>query len=551
MARRKTTISAKWKKLMQLIPGYDPIATAPPGYWFDVETAETYCDFFPEMLQHVKGPKGGEPFVLEPWQQAMTGCLFGWKRPDGTRRYRTLFDYVPRKNGKTPWAAGVVIAVMIIDDEMGMEIYSGASDIEQAALVFQYAQGMVLREPMLKERLKIFTATKTFEYAAKYAYYRVLSGDKGTNKHGKNVYLGILDETHAHKSPELIDVIQTGTAARTQPLIIHTTTADWLRESVCNELYDYACNVRDRVIDDPHFLPVIYEAVQPDSEEPDELWWTKEEVWKQANPNYGISVQKSYIEEACKEAINTPRKRNTFKRLHLNIRTGQDTDWLGLEKWDACLDKTLDLGSLKGEKCYGGLDLASNEDFIALVLYFPNQQTYIPYFWLPLDTVRKRVEKSGVPYNLWVDQGYIQTTPGNVADYDYIRTAINELRDEYLFQQIAIDRHNATHLMTQLGEDGFDVVPFGQGFLSMSAPSKELERLVIGGQLRHDGNPVMRWQASHIAIDMDPAGNIKPSKKTSSEKIDGFVALVEAIGIAMVAETEKRSVYETRGLIRL
>lgn len=542
---------------MELIPGYDPIATAPKGYWFDVETAEMYCDFFPEVLKHVKGKKGGEPFVLEPWQQAKTGCLFGWKRPDGLRRYRTLFDYVPRKNGKTPWSAGVVLATLILDDEPGMEVYSGACDVEQASLCWQYAYGMLLSDEELTKRIKPYTTRRVFEYLEKFAYYTVLSGDKGTNKHGKNVHLGILDETHAHKSPELIDTIATGTAARTQPIIIHTTTADWLQESVCNELYDYACSVRDGIISDPHFLPVIYEAIPPSQEETgaDELWWTHEDVWKIANPNYGVSVEPSYIREECQRAIEVPRLRNRFKRLHLNIRTGQDTAWFGLEAWDACYDPTLTAEDLHGERCFAGLDLATVSDLCALVLWFPVQRAVVPFFWLPQETVSKRTERAKVPYYQWAQDGSIMITPGNVVDYDAIRDFISGdegIIHTYDITELAIDRWNSTQLQTQLMGDGLEVVPFGQGYASMSAPSKELERLITSKELRHMGHPVMRWMASHVATEEDPAGNLKPSKKHSSEKIDGIVSLIMALGRSMVDEgPEGPSVYEERGILVL
>lgn len=548
-------IPAKWKKLMVLIPGYDAIATAPPGAWFDVKAAEDAVDFFHLCLQHVKGHKGGQPFLLEPWQQAITGCMYGWKREDGTRRYREVFYYVPRKNGKTPWAGGIILKTLICDDEPGMDLFSAASDKDQATLCFRYVHGMILQEPKLKECLKVYTAMKSVEYLEKFAYYHVLSGVPDT-KHGLNVHLAVIDETHAHKSPDLIDVLETGTAARRQPLIIHTTTADWLRDSVCNEKYEQACKVRDGIIANPEFLPVIYEAVPPEDEEADPLWWTHEAVWKQANPNYGISVEPSYIANECQKAIDIPRRRNTFKRLHLNIRTGQDTAWFGEETWDGCYDPTLHADDLRGQACFAGLDLASTSDLCALVLYFPEHHAVLPYFWLPQETIVKRYERSGVTYPLWVDEGHIMVTPGDVTDYDAIRTMItggddlgDGLMQHFNIRELAIDRWNSTQLQTQLQGDGLEVVPYGQGFASMSAPSKELERLLVGKQLRHDGSPVMRWMASHVAVEMDAAENLKPSKKKSGEKIDGIVSLIMAIGRSLVAEEPPGpSVYSTRGI---
>jgi phage terminase large subunit-like protein len=397
----------------------------------------------------------------------------------------------------------------------------------------------------------VYTATKVVEYLERFAYYKVLSA-LPQSKHGLNVHLAVIDETHAHKDPDLMDVLMTGTAARKQPLIIHTTTADWLRESICNEKYEYACRVRDGVIQDPAFLPVIYEAVPPADEENDPLWWTKEAVWRQANPNYGVSVEPDYIQRECQRAIESPRLRNTFLRLHLNVRTGQEDVWFGLEAWDACYDPALDLASLEGQPCFAGLDLASTSDLCALVLWFPAQKTFLPFFWLPRETVQKRFERSAVPYPQWVDEGYIQATPGNVADYDFIRAQIIALGEQYKIREIAVDRWNSTQLQTQLGGDGFDVVPFGLGYASMNSPSKELERLVTAREIRQDGNPVMRWQASHVAIEEDPAGNIKISKRRSAEKIDGFTALILGIGRSLVAEAPAGpSIYEKRGVMVL
>lgn len=564
--RKHPDISPHWRKLMKLIPGYDPIATAPPGYWFDEERAEKAIEVFqgdddgPGLLYHVKAFTG--PFYLEPWQQAVTGCIFGWRTPENLRRYREVWFYVPRKNGKTPWAGGIVVVVLMTDEEPGIEAYSAASDRDQAALVYNYVHGMILTEPILKERLKVYTALKSIEYQEKFHSYKVLSGIP-ESKHGLNVHLGIIDETHAHKTPDLMDVIMTGTAARKQPLIIHTTTADFMRESVCNEKYEYACKVRDRVIDDPAFLPVIYEAKEPEDEEKDPLWWTKEKVWKQANPNYGVSVEPDYIKRECQRALDSPRLRNTFKRLHLNIRTGQENAWFGIEKWDACYDSDLSPEDLEGKPCFAGLDLASVSDLCALALWFPDDHAVLTWFWLPEETARERFEKASVPYPQWIDEGHIIATEGNVADYDRIRRMISGvdtfgkkhddcLVNQYHIRELAIDRWNANQITTQLMGDGIEVIPFGQGFASMSAPSKELERLITAQSLRHNGNPVMRWMASHIAIDQDAAGNIKPSKKHSNEKIDGFSALIMSIGRAIIDEGEEGpSIYEKRGVITI
>ena len=551
LTTRQKTIPKKWARLLGLLPGYDSIATAPEGYWFNTKAAQLAIDFFPECLQHVKGELGGQPFALLPWLQSVTAAIYGWMTPEGLRRYREVLVYVPRKNAKTMWSAGVVVKTLIMDPEPGIEAYSAASDRSQAALTYNYVRGMIEQEESLSTRLKVYTSLKSVEYAAKYGTYLALSSIP-KSKHGFNPHLVINDELHAHKSPELVDVLSTGTGARTQPLIIHTTTADWLRESLCNEKYEYGCKVRDRVIDDSSFLPVIYEARPPEDEQDRPLWWTDEAVWWQANPSLGASLSLEYLRRECKRALELPRFRNTFKRLHLNIRTGQDTEWIGLEAWDRCKDETLDADALIGQRCFAGFDLATVHDLTAFVLWFPEESTFLSWFWLPRDTVSKRLDSSGVPYQAWVDMGLITLTPGNVTDYKWVEQDIFRIAETYDLQSIAIDRFNSTGTQTALSEEGLSVIPFGQGTGSMSAPSKEFERMVVGQTLRHDGNAVMRWMVSHVAVDMNPAGDIKPNKDRSAEKIDGVVALIMAIGRALVTpETQGGSVYDERGLLVL
>ncbi len=467
-------LPAKWQKLLRLIPGYDSAATAGDA-WFDVEAAQHALDFFPQCLTHVKGAKGGQPFVLEPWQQAMTANIFGWKRPSGLRRYREVFLYVPRKNGKTPYASGLVLYVLNCDDEAGAEIYSAAADRDQATLVYAHAKGMVLQEPELARRNKIYETAKAIVREETQSSYKVISADANT-KHGFNSHMVVIDELHAQPNRELVDVLMTSTGARRQPLILHTTTSDFERPSICNEKYDYACKVRDGIIDDPSFLPVIY-AAQLDQD------WTDPAVWAAVNPNLGVSLSLEYMQRECKRAQETPSFQNTFKRLHLNIKTEQDVRWLAIEAWDACLSDTIDDDELRPFPCFAGLDLASTADLCALALYFPDLHAVRAYFWLPEETADLRLQRARVPYPAWIQQGYITATEGNVADYDRIRLDINALATQFNIKELAYDRWGAMQLITQLQGDGITsapdgLVPYGQGFASMSAPAKELERLI-------------------------------------------------------------------------
>jgi phage terminase large subunit-like protein len=523
------SIPPKWLELFKLIPGYDPVATAPPGWWFDAPLAEKVVRFFASMLKHVEGALAGKPFVLEPWQAAHIGCAFGWKRPDGTRRYREVFDYEPRKNGKTAKLGGLINYVAFCDHEAGAQIYSAAAEREQAALVYRQAKGMVVQNKELHSNSRIYVALKSIEFPNSVTY-KALSADADT-KHGFNTHLVVVDELHAQPNRELVDVLVTSTGSRRQPLIWYITTADFNRPSICNEKHDYACKVRDGIINDPSFLPVIYGA-EPDDD------WTDPAVWRKANPNLGVSVSLEYLERECKKAQETPAYENTFRRLHLNQRTETDTRAIQMERWDAIKD-AVDEEALLSRECYGGLDLSMTTDLSAFVLLFPaldgNGYDVLPFFWAPRENARLRERRDRVPYETWARQGHLKLTEGNVIDYDVIREDIGRLRDRFNIREIAADRWNATQIITQLQGDGFEIVAYGQGYKDMTAPTKELLKLVTEGTLRHGGHPLLRWCASNTATEQDAAGNLKPSKKKSTERIDGVVSLVMALGRAMLA----------------
>lgn len=529
-------IPKEWKKLLRMIPDYDPIETA--GHCvFDVDAAQAALDFFPDWLKHVKGKTwAGKPFELENWQGAIVANIFGWKRPDGTRRYREVFLYVPRKNGKTCLAAGILVCIMFTDGEPGAEIYSAAADREQAGLVFEQVEGMIKQEKELRGRSTIYTKSITLNDGS--GTYKKISADANT-KHGYNVHLAIVDELHAQPNRDLVDALITATASRTQPLIMHVTTADFDRPSICNEKHDYATKVRDSVIDDEAFLPIVYE-VEIDED------WHDQKVWAKANPNMGVSFTKDYMVRAHKKAIEVPTEENTFKRLKLNLRTEQAVRWIPLDKWDKCamLDES-DFGLVKW---YGGLDLSSTTDITAFVLYSPENDCVVPYFWVPEDSAHMRERRDRVPYVTWSRQGLIKLTEGNVVDYNVVREDIKKAGKKFNIVDIAVDRWQAQQLMTDLTDDGFEVTPFGQGFQSMSLPTKELEKLIIGGDLRHGGNDVLRWMASNVCVETDAAENLKPSKKKSTQRIDGIVALIMAIGRAISPDESGTSVYEKRGV---
>ena len=275
-------------------------------------------------------------------------------------------------------------------------------------------------------------------------------------------------------------------------------------------------------------------------------------MWRSANPNLDVSLKLDYLQQQCKKAQNQPSFENTFKRLHLNIKTSQDVIWISMQAWDKC-DGEVDAEALKGRKCYPAIDLSSTRDTSCLILAFPLDDdilALLPFFWIPADSAHEREKRDRVPYNTWARQNLLDKTPGNVIDYRYIRARINELSKLYDFQEIAFDPWNARQLATQLEEeDGFSLVEFRQGFYSMNEPSKEFERRVLQRKIRHGGHPVLRWQASNVMVMTDPSGNIKPVKPEhkDAKKIDGIVASVMAVGRAML-NVEKTSVYEDRGI---
>jgi len=537
-------------EVIKLVPEYDPYAGA-DAYRFDEYIAADAVNFFQRKLAHVKGELAGKAFKLELWEQAIVANLFGWlSKETGYRRYREAFVEIGRKNGKTPLAAGIILYALFEDGEPGAEVYGAASEYKQASLVFTHAWGMVRQEDSLADRVKIFKGqVKAIELGQPgdpdYGIYRVICSDALT-AHGFNTHIAVIDELHTQPDSELVEALMTSTGARRQPLIIYITTSDFERESsICNEKEDYAIKVRSGVVEDPTFLPVVYQADKDDD-------WTLEETWLKANPNFGISVSREYIERACKLAQESPRHENAFKRLHLNIRTEQDVRWLSMDKWDAC-DTPLILDDLVGCECFAGLDLSSTIDISALVLAFRKErygQVFVlPFFWVPGESARIREKRDRAPYSVWQREGLVTFTDGDVVDYGVIRAKVNELGKIYNIREIAIDRWNATQLSTELTGDGFEVVPFGQGFASMSSPSKEFEALVLSRNLVHGGNAALRWMASNVAAEIDAAGNIKPSKKKSTERIDGIVALIMAIGV-MIAKPEKKvSKYETQDVL--
>lgn len=511
-------------------------------FFFDDKAANKAISFIEKFCTHTKGDLAGEPLLLEPFQKKIVGDLFGWKnKKTNLRQYKVALIQLPRKNGKTTLAAGIICYCLFSLKERGNELYAAAGDRGQANIIFSIVSQMVLQNQHLSERANVFRNSIVNE--SKGNYFQAISSDSKT-KHGFSAGVVVMDELHVQKNRDLYDTLLTSTGARSEPLFISITTSGYDKQSIGYEIYSYAKKVKDKVIKDDSFYPCIFEADKDDD-------ITLESTWIKANPNYGVSLRKDYMQRESQRAKDVPSYLNTFKRLHLNIWTDSHSAWLTSGEWDAC-HQDFDYSILEGKECWGGLDLASTRDLTAFVLLFnvDGKFVFIPYIFIPEENAKKRSERDGVDYVSWLRDKHIYATSGDVADYSFIRAKINELSLKYRIQSVCYDRWGASQLIVDLGNDGCNLDPFGQGFVSMSMPTKTLEAEILAKNIIHNNNPCMNWCMSNVALQEDPAGNIKIAKNKSKEKVDPVVALVMALGCHLTTESGD-SVYDTREVIVL
>ena len=515
---------------------------------FDEEKAKRTVDFI-NCLKHTKGKWRGQPFELLPWQETIIRDVFGTVKENGYRQYNTAYVEIPKKNGKSELAAGVALYMTCGDNEWGAEVYGCASDRQQASIVFDVAVDMVEQCPALKKRIKPVMSVKRLVYKPTNSFYQVLSAEAYT-KHGLNVHAVIFDELHSQPNRELFDVMTKGSGdARTQPLFFLITTAGTDRHSVCFEQHQKAEDILQGRKIDPTFYPVIYGAS-------DDADWSSEDVWKKANPSLGHTIDIEKVRNAYLSAKDNPAEENIFRQLRLNQWVKQSTRWMQMEKWDACAFP-VDERELLGRECYGGLDLSSSIDITAFVLVFPpgndtEKYIFLPYFWIPEENMIRRVRRDHVPYDVWEKQGFLHTTEGNVIHYGFIENFIDDLGKKFHIKEIAFDRWGAVQMVQNLEGLGFTVVPFGQGFKDMSPPTKRLMELVLEKNIAHGGHPVLRWMMDNIFVRTDPAGNIKPDKEKSTEKIDGAVATIMGLDRAIRnSGISMGSVYDERGILTI
>lgn len=515
------------------------------GAWFDHAAADAAVAFFHTYLHHTEAEWWGRPFMLAPWQEHdVIRPAFGWKRADGSRLVRQLYLEVPRKNGKTELAAGIALLLLVADGEMGGQVYSMAVDKDQAKIVFSKAGQMVALSPDLAAATEVY---KTSLFVPELmGSFKPLSARPGS-KHGFSPSGAVADELHEWPNGELHDVVHKGTGARRQPMEVLITTAGEPGVGYGWEMHEYALAVRDGAIEDPSFLPVIYAADPADD-------WTDPATWRKANPNYPTSPKHEYLAGEVAKAQGRIDREGDFKRFHLNLWNAQKAGGIDMAKWDACRVRPVSLGSLMGRKLWLGLDLSATTDLTALAAVAEAEDGYDVWwrFWLPRGkpgALERRVKADRVPYDRWIDEDLVIATEGDAVDYDAVRATITgavphashegpplmELAD---VRGCAIDRWNAMQIATQLQGDGLEVVFFGQGFASMSGPTKALDRLLTAGSLNHGGNPVARWMAQNTELLHDGHDNykpVKPDRRRSGKRIDGIVAEIMALGLAEAA----------------
>jgi len=548
------TAGKDWRALLRKLPGYDPFRTSQPCLRWDVYKAVQSIGFFHEYLRHIKGEWGGGSIWLEQWQQAWLANLRGWLREDGTRRYRRFLLYIARKNAKTTLSAGLALDIMCNDGEPGAELYCAASDRDQASLLFNLAKSMIAAEPELGNVCE--NRQYTVVHPGTQSVLKVLSAVPDS-KHGFNAHFVLVDELHAQRNRELYDVLSTSTASRRQPLMGAITTADHERPSLCNELHTHAREVIAGRVDDWQFLPAVWEAKKDDP-------ITSPRTWAKANPNLGVSVKTDYLETEAERAEREPTYRNTFKKLHLNIRTEQAEAWLSGEQWDACGPSSPAVrdalrAEQVGEGATGaigiGIDLANTEDWAAMVAVWPIEDDcgrqrirMRSWFWIPSETVQRR-EEQGTPVRAWREITNLKVTDGTHTDYAVMHQDILHTCQDAGVVSPHFDPFNAIHLAQDLQKEGLDPVMFHQGNRNMNAPTRHIETLVSTRALLHEGCPVMAWMIGNTVMERDTLDQVRPSKRRSAEKIDGTIALAVAIGAMLGGEDPETSVYNDRGLL--
>lgn len=515
-------------------------------YWYDWYEADRVVRFFETQLILIEGEWAGRPFLLEDWQKRHLRQVFGWKRQDGSRRYRYWFLAIPRKNAKSTLCAGIALYLLYADGEPGAQVYSAAGDSDQAKVVFRIAKAMMMANKKMRSLGKPLYAQ--IDLPSVNSFYKAISAEAYT-KHGMNAHGIVMDELHVQPNRELFDTLTTSTGSRRQPLTVVITTAGDNVKSFCYEEWEHALRVASGEEKDESMYVAIYAADKNDD-------WRNPAVWRKSNPNFGISIKEDYFQQEVQKAINTPSYLNTFKRLHLNIWTEAATAWITKDAWDACgVDVREE--DLVGLPCFAGFDLSTVRDLTAFVLCFQYRDGYllVPRFWIPLHGIAERSRNDKVSYALWKDQGHILTTTGDTIVKEEVAARVLDECTRFKCKEMIIDQWG----LDQKGEtvqywlkNGINVGTFKQGFANFKEPTLEFERLVLQKKLYHNKNPILAWNVSCATLEQDSMGNsrpVKPDRLKSSKRIDGVVASIMALARARAVPENKQSVYATRGAL--
>lgn len=503
-------------------------------YEFDISQAQRVLDFC-ALCKHYKGSHAGKVFDPEPFQVFKLINIFGWiNKETGYRRFRTVYSEEPRKNGKSFFAAVVALYMFAGDGEPSAEVYAAATKRDQAKIVFNIAKEIVKNSPALQKHIRRYQYNMNIGLTA--SKFEPLGAD-ADSLDGLDSHANIIDELHAHKRPDLWNVLDSGRSARTQSLQLAITTAGFNQNGICYKERGYLINVLNGTYVDERYWGIIYTIDEDDD-------WREESTWIKANPNWGVSVIPSEFRSGAQKAMNSPQDQNNFLTKYLCVWTQQEHRWLDVNDWDNA-DHSFDLASLIGERCYGGLDLSSKLDLSCFALAFPpegDREFWVTLyrFWIPKDNIMARVRRDKVPFDAWARDGFIEATDGNVVDYHFIRKSINESAELYDIEDVGYDPDNATMLVQELQDsDGINMVEFRQGIRSYSEPSKEFEALIRSQSIAHAKQPVMRWCVGNVAVKQDAQDNYMPAKDKSTDRIDGVVAVIMAIGRAMRCEKDE------------
>lgn len=502
-------------------------------YIFKPEKAYPYIQFA-QLLKHTKGEwaRQNQSIILEPWQQFILYMIHGWRRKDnGLRRFRKCYIEVARKNGKTTLAAALANGIFFLDGEPGCEIYCAATKRDQARICWTEIENQIRKCPQLNKRVRVYKNKSSIVMGN--SFIRPLGADSNTED-GLNPYLGIIDEYHAHKTNQMLEVLESGMGSREQPLSFIITTAGSLKQGPCfTEERDFGIRVLTKRAEDDTFFPLIYELDEGDD-------WSDINMAIKANPNLGVSVKTDYIEARISEALANPRKQALIRTKNFNQWVDASETWIKDDSWDE-LGHNVQIDQFAGRDCYMAIDLSNRIDLTALSIVFPRKdiekqdQIFVKYY-MPADIIEEKTRQDNVPYALWRDQGWITCTPGNIVDQDWIEADVGKLIDglHVNVKGFAYDPWNASQLVTHLSDKGLQMVEFRQGFATMSPASKAFEAAVLNKTIGHDRNPILAWNVQCTEVVQDPAGNIKPNKKAlekSSKRIDGCVASIMAFGL--------------------